>query len=171
MSDIVTGSLNVNKAKGSFRRDEQIFRYPARLGNPGTTATVGYIKTGINTGMLTLAQSATADTWVIHLSGLHEGDIITGMGIHGQIDSGGNAVTVDYELREQTAVVTGCTDASVQAGTQIAKSADYLIDEHTDVATPHTVTEGKLLYLLVTCTTAATTDIELLYLDLEVKQQ
>jgi len=152
-------------------RTGQVYKFPVRVGNPGATATVGYVKSGADTCMLTLAQNATADTYVIHLTGFKCGDIVTSMGIAGQIESGGNAVTIDYELREMTAVATGCTDASLQAGTQIAKSADYLVNDSTDLATPHICGEGEQMYMLITCTTAATTDIELLYVSLTVTEK
>ena len=156
---------------GTLTRKSQVYKYPCRLGNPGATATKGYVKTGIDTCMLTLVAAATADTWVVCLSGVHEGDIITSIGIVGQIESGGNAATIDYELKEITAVATGCTTASIQAGTQISKSADYLVDETTAVAVPHTVDCGKALFFLVTCTTAAATNIELLHLRVTITEK
>ena len=156
---------------GSLTRTSQVFKYPARLGNPGATATVGFVKTGVDTNIVTLAQNATADTWVVHLPAFHQNDIITAIGICGQIESGGNAVTIDYELKEATAVATGTTFASIQAGTQVAKSADYLVDETTALATPHTCTGGELLFMLVTVTTAATTDVELLHVSLTITKK
>ena len=171
MVDIVTNSIEVSSAKASFKRAAQVLQIPASSGKTGGTATVGYINTGTNLQMVTLAANATADTWVIPLSFLHEGDVITSIGICGQIESGGNAATVDYALRAQTAVTTGSTDASIQVGTQVAKTADYLMNETTALATPHTVISGEHLYMLITCTTAGATDIELLYVSLTVTQQ
>ena len=153
-----------------YYRDAQTFQVPAMTGRAGATATVGYVNTGVDTNLVTLAQSATADTWVVPLN-LHEGDVITSLGLSGQIESGANAVTVDYELRATTAVATGCTDASIQAGTQIAKSADYLIADSTALATAHTVTSGESIYVLITCTTAATTDVELQYVEVTINQR
>ena len=167
----VLRNITIAKEAGHCVRNEQIHNYPCRLGNPGATATVGYVKGGaLDTCILTLAQNATANTYVCCIPHLKEGDIITDIGIVGQIESGGNAVTIDYELREMTPVATGCTDASIQAGTQIAKSADYLVNETTAVATPHTVDCSKSIYFLITCTTAATTDIELLHLRLTITE-
>jgi hypothetical protein len=169
--DDVKQSLHVRELiAGSIERPGKVYHYPAAYGRPGATATVGYVNTGRDTGMVTLAQNATADTWVIPLH-LREGDIITSIGIHGQGDSGGNAYTVDYALRAQTAATAGCTDAVVQAGTQIAKTADYLINDVTAVATPHTVLEGNGYYMLITCTTAAVTDIELLNIELTITEK
>lgn len=167
----VFDAISINKAKGSFDRAEQVFQYPASTGKPGATASVGYTNTGIDTQMITLAASATADTWIIPITGLHEGDVISEIGICGQGESAANAYTIDYELRAQTAAAGDCTDASIQAGTQIAKSADYLVNDTTAVATPHTLISGEHPYMLITCTTAAVTDIQLLYVSVKVTQQ
>ena len=152
-------------------REDQVMQFHAALGKAGATSGVGYINTGTDTGMVTLAASATADTWIVPVSGIKEGDIITGIGILGQIESAANAVTVDYALRAQTAVATGSTDAAIQAGTQVAKSADYLMNESTAVAAAETVAAGKSYYFLVTITTAASTDVELLALKLEYTEK
>ena len=156
---------------GTLKRNSQVFRYPAGAGKAGATATVGYVNTGIDNDMVTLAASATADTWVIPLTGLHEGDIITSIGICGQIESAANAGTVDYALRAKTAVATGSTDALIQAGAQVAKTADYLMNETTAVAAPHTIVSGESPYLLVTCTTGVAVDVELLFVTLTVTQK
>ena len=164
-------NIAIGKEAGSMVRAEQIHKYPCRLGNPGATATVGYVKDGaLDSCILTLAQNATADTYVCCIPHLKEGDIITAIGIVGQIESAGNTVTIDYELKEVTPIATGCTTASIQAGTQISKTADYLVNETTAVATPHTVDCSKALFFLITCTTAATTDIELLHLRLTITE-
>lgn len=129
----------------------------------GATSTVGWALGGgaINKGLLaTLAQSATADTLVIPIPGLKVGDTITSFTIHGQLDSGGNAVTVDADLRAMTPVATGSTDASIGAITQISKTADYLINDSKTGLTA-TVTSGLGYYILVTATTGATCDIEI----------
>ena len=170
MVDIVTNSLAVNSAKKSYRRSSQIYQFPAVNGRPGATATVGYVNTGVDTNLVTLAQSATADTWVIPLN-LHEGDIITAIGISGQAESAANAFTVDYALRATTAAAGDCTDALIQAGTQIGASADTLIAGSTAVAAPHEVISGESCYMLITCTTAANTDIQLQHVTLTVTQQ
>lgn len=164
---VITKELTTNE----YKRTSQVYRYPASAGKAGGTATIGYSNTGIDNDMVTLAASATADTWVIPLTGLHEGDIITSIGIAGQIESAANTATIDYNLRAKTAIATGSTDASIQVGTQISKAADYLVNETTAVATPHTIITGESPYMLVTCTTAAATDIELLYISLTITQK
>lgn len=147
-----------------------VLQIPAVNGRAGATATVGYVNTGADTNLVTLAQNATADTWVIPIDGIREGDVITAIGISGQADSAGNAFTVDYSLRATTSVVTGCTDAEIQAGTQIGASADTKIAHTTAVATPHTVIDGESCYMLVKCTTAAVTDIELQHVTVHLQR-
>ena len=154
-----------------FFRDSQVYHIGAQTGRPGATSSVGYVVSGTDKAILTLAASATADTWVIPLTWLHTGDIITSIGIHGQIESGGNGVTIDYELRKLTAVATGCTDASIQTGTQISKTADYLVADSTDLASPYTMACGEAPYLLITSTTGAACDIELLTICVTVNKR
>ena len=167
---VSSGGTFVNSGT-THTRTGQIYHIAASRGRPGATASVGYVATGTDKPILTLAASATADTWVIPITWIHEGDIITKMGIHGQIESAGNGATIDYELRKMTAVASGSTDASVQTGTQISKTADYLVDDSTDLATPYTIICGDCLYMLVTCTTAAATDIELLSICVELTEK
>ena len=129
----------------------------------GATSTVGWALGGgaADTGLLaTLAASATADTLVIPIPNLKVGDTITGFSIHGQLESAGNAATLDADLRAMTPVATGSTDASIGAITQVSKTADYLVNE-TKSALTETVTAGKGYYILVTGTTAAVTDLEI----------
>jgi len=155
---------------GTYQRTSQTYRFSAMTGRAGATATVGYVNTGVDTDLVTLAQNATADTWVIPLTGLHEGDTLQSIGISGQIESGGNAVTVDYELHKTTAVATGCTSVKIQSGTQIAKSADYLMADSTTISVPPTVTAGESYFMLITCTTNAACDVELQYVTLTLTQ-
>lgn len=168
--EITTEKLIVTGTE-THTRTGQVISTAAMMSNAGATATVGYVKAGRDTCMLTLAQNATADTQVVNLPGLKDGDIITAIGITGQIESGGNAVTVDYQLRAMTAVATGSTDAAIQVGTQVAKTADYLMNETTALATPHTIVSGEHPYFLLTCTTGATTDIEILHVSVTITQK
>jgi len=170
VSDVIQ-TVAINKADGSFQRNEQEYHIPMTSGFTGGTSTVGYVKNGRDYSLLTLAQNATADTWVVALPRLHTGDVISKIGLHGQIDSGGNAVTIDYELRKMTPASTGTVDASVQTGTQIAKSANYKIDDSTVLATPYKIIDSTSLYILITCTTAATTDIELTDIHITIDQR
>lgn len=131
---------------------------PANTGKAGATA--GWTTANDN-GSTTCPQSQTASTWIIPIMGLNVGDVITAFRVSGQIESGGNAVTLDADLRATTAAAADLTDASLGAITQISKTADYLINDSKTLATAETVTSGKSYYVLLTATTAAATDIAL----------
>jgi len=108
--------------------------------------------------MGTVAASQTAATLVVPLDGLKVGETITGFKVIGQIESAGNAVTLDADLRKITTVAAEPTDASVGAITQISVTAD------TAVATEKTgltevVAANETYYVLLTATTLGSTDI------------
>lgn len=129
----------------------------------GATSTIGWALGGgaVDTGLMaTLAASATADTLVVPIMGLKVGDIITAFTVHGQIESAGNTATLDADLRAMTAAAGDSTDASVGAITQISVTADTLVSTSKSALT-HTVLAGNGYYVLLTATTAASTDIQL----------
>jgi len=95
------------------------------------------------------------------LTGVKVGDTITAFKIVGQIDSAGNAVTLDAELRKLTSAVDGVADVSVDSITQISVSADTIVADEKVLGTPEVVAADETYYVLVTGTTGATTDIEL----------
>lgn len=160
---------NLTPASGGVVRDV-VVSVPAFNGAAGATATVGWVVTGADKGLATLAQSATADTLVIPISGLLEGDVISAFTVRGQLESGGNTATVDADLRKLTPAAGGTADASIGAITQISKTADYEIDDSKTLAASETIASGETLYLLVTATTAAATDIELSAIELTVQR-
>lgn len=121
-------------------------------------ATGGWVKNNDN-GLAKLPASQTAATMIVPLS-IPLNATITGILIHGQLDSAGNTATLDASIREVTPAVGGCSDASIGAITQVSKIADYLINESKALATPTKTTSGKSYYILVTGTTAAVTDLE-----------
>jgi hypothetical protein len=107
----------------------------------------------------TMAQSQTAGTLVIPIDGLKIGDTITGFRIVAQVESAGGAVTIDAILRAVTNVAAEPTDAAIGTGmTQVSVTADTAASQ-VKTGLTETVTSGKTYYLLVTATTAATTDI------------
>lgn len=109
--------------------------------------------------MATQAAGGTGSTLVIHLDGLQIGSTITGYKIIAQVESAGNTVTIDAALRAVTNVAAEPTDAAIGTGmTQVSVTADTAVAQektgHTEV-----VTSGKTYYILITSTTAASTDI------------
>ena len=107
----------------------------------------------------TMAASQTGGTLVVPLDNLKIGDTITGYTINAQVESAGGAVTIDAALRAVTNVAADPTDAAIGTGmTQVSVTADTAVSQsktgHTEV-----VAVGKSYYLLITATTAASTDI------------
>jgi len=117
-----------------------------------------------NTGYSgTVAASQTAGTFVMQVPYIGVGDTITGFYPIAQIESGGNTVTIDADLRTHVNVLTDPTDASVGAITQISKSADYAVGI-ADIKSglSHTVLATNSYYILFTVTTGASCDVILL---------
>jgi hypothetical protein len=110
-----------------------------------------------------MAASQSAGTLVIPLENLHIGDTITGYTVNAQVESAGGAVTIDAALRAVTNAAADPTDAAIGTGmTQVSVTADTAVSQtktgHTEV-----VVVGNSYYILITATTAASTDIQLLH--------
>lgn len=118
-----------------------------------------------NLGLLaTCPASQTGSTLVIPLTGVFNvGDTITGVHLVGQIESAGNAVTLDMALRKMTAAAADVSDASVASMTQLSVTADTIISSSNAGITGLTEVVGadETFYLLVTATTLGATDIAL----------
>lgn len=140
----------------SLRVSSETRHFPANAGTVGATA--GWT-TNNNTGATLLPAAQTASTFTVPVH-LKQGDIIKSFKVSGQMESAGNTLTLDVDLRATTAAAADLTDASVGAITQISKTADFLINtEKTGLS--HTVISGNSYYFLCTGTTAAATDIAL----------
>lgn len=145
---------------------------PASLGKIGGTA--GWVtRAASNIDLATLPASQSASKYVIPVTGLKVGDIITGFSLAGQIESAGGAVTLDAELRKQTAAAADVTDASVGSMTQIAVTADTAITDTNSAKTglSETVGESESFYILLTGTTAGSTDIGIQSAKITVTEQ
>lgn len=145
------------------RTTRSIFIPAAVFAKAGATA--GWVPAGAtNLASATLPAAQTASTLVLPIPGLFVGDIVTGFHLVGQIESAGNTVTLDASLRKLTAAAADLTDASIGAMTQISATSDTAVtaanSTHT-LATPETIAADESLYLLITGTTAASTDVAL----------
>lgn len=137
--------------------------------NAEAGATAGWTPpTALNKALLVCPASQTAATAVVPVSGLQVGDIITAFKITGQVESAGGTATVDADLRKLTPAAAGTADASIGAITQISKTADYAIADSKTLAAAETVASGEAFYVLLTATTAASTDIEISTIELTV---
>jgi len=130
----------------------------------GATTSVGWVVADAVTDigeLATLAASATADTLIVSVTGLLIGDTITAFSVNGQIESGGNAATVDAQLYKNTITAAANVGAGLGSGiTQVSVTADSVFAESESGLT-QTVAIGEAYYILVTATTGASTDVAL----------
>ena len=117
----------------------------------------------------TMAASQSGGTLVIPIDGLCIGDTITGFKVVAQVESAGGTVTIDAALRAVTNVAAEPTDALIGAMTQVSVTADTAVASSKTGLT-ETVTSGKSYYLLITATTAGSTDIILQHCEVIVTQ-
>lgn len=161
-TDEKTALLTINKSTGSLIRPSQKRLIGA---DPKIGATAGWaVAAATNVGrMATCPASQTASTLVIRVPDLKVGDTITAFGLIGQIESAGGAVTLDCSLRSLTAAAADLTDALVASMTQLSVTADTAVTSaNAEKASLSTVVAADAIYyLLITATTAASTDIDL----------
>ncbi len=166
---VFSGVAGINLGTGGLARTgrQRLITTEAKIGaTAGWTLGGGAVDTGL---MGTVAASQTNGTLVVPVPNLKIGDTITAFQVNGQIESAGGAVTLDADLRVMTAVSTGSTDGSVGAITQVSVSADTLVaQEKTGLSQAVAAAEGY--YVLLTGTTAASTDIELVNIEVTVTE-
>jgi hypothetical protein len=137
---------------------------PASAGIVGAAA--GWtVRAGANSALATCAASQTNGTLVVPIYGLKVGQTITGLSLSGQIESAGNTATVDAALYTTTAAAGDVATAAVTGAsiTQISVAADTAVtaanSKKDGLAT--VVTDGVAYFVLLTATTAASTDVVL----------
>jgi len=137
----------------------------------GTTA--GWVVAGAdNVGLVTCPAAKTAATLVVPLPSLKVGDTITGFHLVGQIESAGNTATLDADLRKHTAAAADVTDASVGAITQVSVTADTILSASNSrkASLSEVVGVNETFYVLLTATTAASTDVALQAVAIEITE-
>lgn len=139
---------------------------PAGIGRAGATA--GWTNTGANLNEALLPQSQTASTFTIPLTGLQVGDTISAFKVVAQVESAGGTATLDADLRKLTNAAGDPTDASIGAITQVSVTADTAVASAKTLAAAEVLASGESLYLLLTGTTAASTDVRLLGFEVTV---
>lgn len=132
-------------------------------GNAKVGATAGWVITGgTNMSHATLPASQTSSTLVVPITDLQIGDTVTGVSITGQVESAGGNVTLTMDVRKLTNVAADNTDASLGTGNVGTLVADTVLSSANLKVTGLTeiMAEGETLYVLLTGTTAASTDID-----------
>jgi len=128
-------------------------------------ATAGWaVAPADNLSLITCPASQTAATLVVPITGLKVGQRITAFHLVGQIESGGNTVTVDADLRKHTAAAADVADASIGSITQLSVTADTIMSASNTAKTldsAETIAADETVYVLITVTTGASTDVAL----------
>lgn len=126
-----------------------------------------------NLALVTMAASQTAGTLIIPITGLKVGATITAIHLVGQIESAGGAVTVDMDIRKMTAAAADVTDASLDTMTQLSVTADTIMSAANTaktLTTPEVLAADEMVYVKLTATTAASTDIALMSIAVTVTE-
>lgn len=135
------------------------------------------VRAAANSFMATVAASQAAGTLVVPLPGLNEGDQIVGFHLNGQIASEGNDVEVDAALYESLPVAAASTHTAVTGFSmdQLVVAENTAMTEantqkRVSEANVKTVKRNAAYFVLLTVTTNASTDVELLSVCLHVKR-
>lgn len=113
---------------------------------------------------VTLPASQTSEVLLVPISGLWVGDVVTSVGVVGQVESGGNNVSLSLDVRKLTAAAADITDASIGTDTSGTLVADTILSVSNLGATglSETLAADEMLYVLITGTTGVDTDIALM---------
>lgn len=166
-----TGAKTWASAAGSMVRASQRYRYG--IGGAKVGGGAGFVvNAASNIFAATCPASQTAAKLIIPIPSLKVGNVITAFGLLGQVESAGNNVTVDADLRYSTAAAGDFTDASVSTLTQVAVSADSVIDSSDDkTGLSKTIVQDEMYYIVVTVTTDAATDVDIRGVTLVITEQ
>lgn len=143
---------------------------PAKNGSQGSSTT-GWVNTGIDTGEVTLAASATNENYVVPITGLQLNDTIISYKVIAQIESGGNTATLDADMRKLVNAAADPADSSIGAITQVSATADTAVASSKTLSTAELIETGDSVYVLLLGTTAASTDIRLLGIEVVVGRE
>lgn len=165
-------SSAITLGSGTLARTGRQLQIPI-CGNAKVGATAGWVITGgTNICHATLPASQTNSTLVIPISGLYIGDTVTGVSVQGQVESAGGNVTLTMDVRKVTNAAADNTDASLGTDNVGTLTADTKITSTELAVTGLTevLAVDESLYVLLTGTTAASTDIDLTHLIVTVTE-
>lgn len=141
-------------------------------GNAKVGATAGWVITGgTNIDHATLPASQTNSTLVVGVPGLKVGDIVTAFAVAGQVESAGGNVTLVASLRKLTNAAADNTDAEIATDNVGTLTADTILSSANlgaTLGTAEVIAADEKIYLLLTGTTAASTDIDVTHLTVTV---
>jgi hypothetical protein len=152
---------------GSLTRTGQVWQLS---GPPKVGGAAGWVVAGAtDLYEATLPQSQTGSKLIVPVRGLKVGWTVTAFTVYAQIESAGGAVTLDADLRKLTNAAGDPVDASVGAITQVAVTADTAVAQ-SKAALAEVIAADEWLYVVLTATTAATTDIRFLGITLTLDE-
>lgn len=170
-----TGDLYINAGQVGGTQASPVWKRVDRSGHLKEQLTVSEgAKVGATAGwnveaaddlayLASLPASQTGSTLIIPITGLEIGAVVTTVNLVGRIESAGNTVTLDAEVRRHTAAAGAIGDAQVSTMTQIVATADTLLDGTNASQSPaETVSNLESLYVKVTGTTGALTGVDLI---------
>lgn len=170
---VITGSIKMQRGAVIERPSRKLI-VPI-CGNAKAGATAGWVITGGTDKMhATLPASQTNSTLVVPIDGLYVGDIITEVGVGGQVESAGGNVTLVMSVRKQTNAAADNADAQIgtdNVGTLTADTKITPANLGVVLSVPETIAEDEALYVLLTGTTAGSTDIDITHLVVTVTQK
>lgn len=155
------GTLNVTSIVKSTQLSVPV------CGQAKVGATAGWVITGgTNISHATLPASQTNSTLVIPLPALPVGSTVTAVGVGGQVESAGGNVTLVMSLRKLTNAAADNTDAEIATDNVGTLTADTILSAANLGVTAQTevIAADESLYVLLTGTTAASTDIDVTHL-------
>ena len=117
-----------------------------------------------------LVASRTGKKCWIPLNMLKIGDEIISYKVLGRVTSSGNTVTVDAKIAKiaKVGTVTNITGGAI---TQVSKSAAYTLDEECTLTTLETVATDYMYNIEIAGTTAATTTIKIVGVELRFNRK
>ena len=115
-----------------------------------------------NIGHFVLLQSNTNSTAVVPIFGLEIGETLTGVALQGQAESAGGTVTLTMSVRKLTTAAADVTDTQLGTITlAVTEDTRYSSANMAVTGLAETLAEGETVYVLLTGTTAASTDIDI----------
>lgn len=142
-------------------KNDKVYVFSAATAKAGATA--GWVvNAGDNISLSTLPASQTASTLVVPLSFV-TGEKIKSFYLIGQVESGGNTVTLDCDLKKHTSAAADVATSTVASMTQISVSADTAVTKANSLkeGVVEVVAEDSSYFALLTGTTDTSTDIAL----------
>jgi len=117
-----------------------------------------------SSSLVTLPASKTDAKLVFHVPGLPVGSVIKGFNLVGQAESAGNNISMDASLAVATSVSTDVSEAVHESMDRLALTADAVLGAANTAKTfsePRVLNEDENIYIILTGTTAASTDMAL----------